>query len=159
MPAFRTLPLAALLACLLLGACRQSAESTPKAGSAPQAVPATASEAASWDATVDAFIDAYFDHYPTFAASAGKHEYDGKLPDYSAAALTATAGWLHAQRDAIAAFGDDRLDAGQRFQREYVLAVIDGQLFTLEDSGFPYNNPAFYAGDLSPSMYLTRPYA
>ena len=22
-----------------------------------------------------------------------------------------------------------------------------------------YNNPAFYTGDLSPSMYLTRPYA
>ena len=56
-------------------------------------------------------------------------------------------------------FADDKLDATQRFQRDYVLAVIDGQLFWLEDSGFAHNNPGFYTGDLSPSMYLTRPYA
>jgi hypothetical protein len=47
----------------------------------------------------------------------------------------------------------------QRFQREYALAVIDGQLFWLEESGFPNSNPPSTAGDLSPSMYLTRPYA
>jgi uncharacterized protein (DUF885 family) len=100
-----------------------------------------------------------FEHNPVFAANAGKHEYDGKLPDYSPEGLKATADWLHAQHDAFAAFGDDALDAQGRFQRDYVLAVIEGQLFWLEQSGFPYSNPAFYTGDLSPSMYLTRPYA
>ncbi|KZC21746.1 hypothetical protein RHOFW104R3_19340, partial [Rhodanobacter denitrificans] len=83
----------------------------------------------------------------------------GKLPDYSPAGLKADTDWLHAQRARFAAFADDRLDASGRFHRDYVLAVIDGQLFWLEDSGFPYGNPAFYTDDLSPSMYLTRPYA
>ena len=100
-----------------------------------------------------------FEHNPVFAANAGKHAYDGKLPDYSAAGLKATATWLHAQHDVFAGFADDKLDATGRFQRDYVLAVIDGQLFWLEESGFPYSNPAFYTDSLSPSMYLTRPYA
>jgi hypothetical protein len=81
------------------------------------------------------------------------------LPDYSAEGLKANAAWLHAQRDRFAAFANTQLDAAGRFHRDYVLAVIDGQLFWLEESGFPYDNPAFYTGDLSPSMYLTRPYA
>ncbi|MBM7093854.1 hypothetical protein JTP67_36210, partial [Streptomyces sp. S12] len=114
---------------------------------------------AQWNAAVDAFVQGYFERNPVAAANAGKHEFDGKLPDYSPQALQANIQWLHQQRDAVAAFGDDRLDAGQRFQRDYVLATIDGQLFWLEDSGFATKNPAFYLGDLSPSMYLTRPYA
>lgn len=112
-----------------------------------------------WQVTVDGFITGYFERYPTSAASAGKHEYDGKLPDYSKAGLDETAQWLNAQRDAVAAYGDEQLDANRRFQRDYMLAVIHGQLFWLEDSGFAYSNPSFYSGDMSPSMYLTRPYA
>ena len=118
-----------------------------------------ANDSAALASAVDAFIQGAFEHNPVFAANAGKHEFDGKLPDYSPEGLKATIAWLHAQRDKFAAFGDDKLDETGRFQRDYVLAVIDGQLFWLEDSGFAYTNPAFYTGDLSPSMYLTRPYA
>ncbi len=119
----------------------------------------TASHDAALESAVDGFINGMFERYPTMAANAGKHEFDGKLPDYSAAGLKATGTWLHAQRKAFAAFTDSQLDAQGRFHRDYVLAVIDGQLFWLEESGAPYKNPAFYTGDLSPSMYLTRPYA
>ena len=91
---------------------------------APASTPnATTSISVEWDQTVEQFIAGFFDRYPTFAANAGKHEYDGKLPDYSQASLGANALWLHEQRNAITAFGDDRLDATQRFQREYVTAV------------------------------------
>ncbi|MFS8138424.1 MAG: DUF885 domain-containing protein [Thermomonas sp.] len=134
------------------------ASPTPSATSAP-AVAATSGKSAALAAAVGAFIDGGFQHNPVFAANAGKHEFDGKLPDYSVQGLKATGDWLHAQRDTFAAFADDQLDAQDRFQRDYALAVIDGQLFWLEDSGAPYKNPTFYTGDLSPSMYLTRPYA
>ncbi|MBT2144985.1 MULTISPECIES: DUF885 domain-containing protein [unclassified Rhodanobacter] len=142
----------------LAAGCNREAPSVPAAG-APAASVAVVSDNARLEAAVDDFIDGMFQHYPTFAANAGKHEFDGKLPDYSPAGLKADADWLHAQRARFAAFGDDKLDESGRFHRDYVLAVIDGQLFWLEDSGFPYSNPAFYTGDLSPSMYLTRPYA
>jgi uncharacterized protein (DUF885 family) len=144
----------------LLAGCKQQATAPDIAAPATTAAASTAQTGdATWQPAVDAFIDGAFAHSPTFAANAGKHEFDGKLPDYSPEGMKATTDWLHAQRAAIAAFGDDKLDATQRFQRDYVLAVIDGQLFWLEDSGFVHNNPGFVGGDLSPSMYLTRPYA
>ena len=152
----RVATLSALVAVALLAGCRQDSAPAP---SAQTPAPAVADRNAAFESAVDTFIDGAFQHYPTFAAGAGKHEFDGKLPDYSPAGLKATGDWLHAQRDKFAAFTDAELDDRRRFQRDYVLAVIDGNLFWLEESGFPYSNPGFYTGDLSPSMYLTRPYA
>jgi uncharacterized protein (DUF885 family) len=156
MHSFKLLSLSACITLALVAGCKQTSAPAPDA-QAPAAT--VANDSAAFQSAVDAFIDGAFQHNPVFAANAGKHEFDGKLPDYSPTGLKATADWLHAQRDAFAAFGDDKLDEKGRFQRDYVLAVIDGQLFWLEDSGFAYDNPAFYTGDLSPSMYLTRPYA
>ncbi|MFI4958748.1 MAG: DUF885 domain-containing protein [Lysobacterales bacterium] len=159
MRSIHVVTLCAAVAAALAAGCSQQAPSAPAASTTPAAAIAIANDNAALETAVDGFIDGMFQHYPTFAANAGKHEFDGKLPDYSAAGLKADADWLHAERARFAAFGDDKLDANSRFHRDYVLAVIDGQLFWLEDSGFPYNNPAFYTDDLSPSMYLTRPYA
>lgn len=157
----RALTLSAVVAATFLAGCSADAslsgQSTPAAASSVHAADAGRNAALATD--VDAFLAGYFQHYPVFAANAGKHEFDGRLPDFSAEGLKANADWLHAQRKSFAAFTDDELDARGRFQRDYVLAVIDGQLFWLEDSGAPYKNPTFYTGDLSPSMYLTRPYA
>ncbi len=153
----QTLRTLILTACITtaLAACQPQA-TAPHATATPTT---GARQNTALETAVNAFIDGYFQRNPVFAANAGKHEYDGKLPDYSPAGLKANADWLHAQRAAFAAFTDAQLDAQGRFHRDYALAVIDGALFWLEDSGFAYNNPSFYTGDLSPSMYLTRPYA
>jgi hypothetical protein len=151
--------LAAALAATLLAGCRQ-APSPADTTTPPAATTAATTGDAGWQPAVDAFIEGSFQRFPTFGANAGKHEFDGKLPDWSPQGLKATIDWLQSQRDRIAAFDKTgKLNAQQRYQRDYVLAVIDGQLFWLRDSGFVHSNPAFYAGDLSPSMYLTRPYA
>ncbi|WP_426688762.1 DUF885 domain-containing protein [Rhodanobacter ginsengiterrae] len=159
----RVLTLSAVIAATLLAGCSAADQAAPPAAAPATAASSVHAASANRDAalasSVDAFLGGYFQHYPVFAANAGKHAFDGQLPDYSAAGLKASADWLHAQRNGFAAFADDQLDAQGRFQRDYVLAVIDGQLFWLEDSGAPYSNPTFYTGDLSPSMYLTRPYA
>lgn len=162
MRSFGIFTLPAITATAFLAGCTSTP--SPPAQTAPPAAATTAKPAPAVASTalasaVDSFLDGYFEHNPVFAANAGKHEFDGKLPDYSPAGLQATADWLHAQRKTFADFGNDQLDAQDQFHRDYVLAVIDGQLFWLEDSGAPYKNPAFYTGDLSPSMYLTRPYA
>jgi hypothetical protein len=158
MRSIHIITLCTVVTAALAAGCNREAPNAP-AASAPAASVAVVNDNARLETAVDDFIDGMFQHYPTFAANAGKHEFDGKLPDYSPAGLKADADWLHAERARFAAFGDDKLDENGRFHRDYVLAVIDGQLFWLEDSGFPYSNPAFYTGDLSPSMYLTRPYA
>lgn len=155
----RLLVLASAVSLALATACTPT-PSAPESMTAAPTPPSAAVKAgdAAWQPAIDAFISGYFDHNPVAAANAGKHEYDGRLGDYSADGLKATVDWLHAQRAGIARF-DGTLDEQQRFQRDYALSVIDGQLFWLEDSGFSHKNPAFYSGDLSPSMYLTRPYA
>ncbi|WEN13897.1 DUF885 domain-containing protein [Rhodanobacter sp. AS-Z3] len=157
----RVLTLSAVIASVLLAGC--SPGTPPPAAPPPTATvnkpAATPDKSAALTTAINAFVDGAFQHNPVFAANAGKHEFDGKLSDYSPAGLKGTADWLHAQRTTFAAFTDDQLDANARFQRDYALAVIDGQLFWLEDSGAPYSNPSWYSGDLSPSMYLTRPYA
>ncbi|MEO6102432.1 MAG: DUF885 domain-containing protein [Pseudoxanthomonas sp.] len=150
-----------ILVALLTG-CKQpatTAADSPAVAATATTATATAAEDPDWQPAVDEFISGFFQHFPTWGANAGKHEFDGKLPDFSPQGLKANIDWLHAQRDSLAGIAQDKLDATQAFQRDYLVAVIDGQLFWLEDSGVTANNPAFYTGDLSPSMYLTRPYA
>jgi uncharacterized protein (DUF885 family) len=109
---------------------------------------------------VEDFQEGYFAHSPPFAVQQGRHEFDGRLPDWSPDGLRATANWLHEQRDLAERFDERQLSAEQRFERQYLLSRIDTDLFWQEEAQQPTTNPAFYLnGGLDPSVYLTRPYA
>jgi hypothetical protein len=153
----RAAPLLSSLALALLVAL-PGCDRTPEPAAAPAAAQPAAAGAALQTA-VDEFMAGWFERNPVQAANAGKHDYDGKLPDWSPEGLAANLAWMKSQRDKFAAIDAAGLDEQGRFRREYVLAVIDGQVFWLEEADFPHRNPAFYAGDVSPSMYLTREYA
>src|SRR5690606_15563018 len=68
---------AALIAAALAACERAESPGT----SAPSATAAAAN--AAWPRFVQDFIEAYFVANPTFAVQAGRHEFDGKLPDWS----------------------------------------------------------------------------
>jgi hypothetical protein len=93
----RTLAVVRLAFVLLLAACQQ-ATTLPTVSS-----PATGSSAA-WDKYVDEFIESYFVAQPGLAVWAGRHEFDGRLPDWSAAAIKREVQRLHAEHDRAAAF-------------------------------------------------------
>jgi uncharacterized protein (DUF885 family) len=112
-----------------------------------------------WDAQVQRFLGDYFRANPTFAVYQGKHEYDGKFPDWSAAGLEAEIARLHRERDWAAAFDTAKLDERRRFQRAYLEAIVDRDLFWLEEARFPWKNPAYYGDALDPNVYIARPYA
>lgn len=112
-----------------------------------------------WDRFVHDFIEGYFAAHPSTAVSAGRHEYDGRLPDWSAAGLEAEGRRLRILRDQALAFDPATLPERQRFEREYLIAVIDSHLFWLETARWPYRSPLFYSGAMDPSVYITRPYA
>jgi hypothetical protein len=112
-----------------------------------------------WPAFVDAFLEANFAANPTFAVSAGRHEYDGRLPDYSRTTLQAEIDRLRAARREAQRYPADSLDAAQSFERDYLLAVIDEQLFWRDEARWPERNPAWYLDDLDPEPYLNKPYA
>jgi len=127
------------------------------AAEAPHASPASAD--ARWSAFVDGFLQAHFAANPTFAVTAGRHEYDGQLPDYSADALQAEIARLQRARSDITAFDGAQLGQDARFERDYLAAVIDEQLFWRMEAQWPQRNPAYYLDDLDPDPYLNKPYA
>src|ERR1700674_4370177 len=43
--------------------------------------------AADWNAYVQGYLDAYFVAHPDYAVVEGRHEFDGKLPDFSSQGL------------------------------------------------------------------------
>lgn len=113
---------------------------------------------ADWDNFVASYLDAYFAVHPSLAVAEGRHEFDGKLPDWSKAALDQEIARLHSERARAVAFTSN-LDQRQQFERDYLIAQIDSGLFWLESARWPYRDPYFYGDALDPQVYLTRPYA
>ena len=90
---------------------------------------ASPSSNAKWDAYVEQFLADYFTAHPDVAVYAGKHEFDGKLPDWSEDGLKKETARLKAERDKASAFKDADLDDRQRFERDYLIAQIDKDVF------------------------------
>ncbi|HEY0514901.1 MAG TPA: DUF885 domain-containing protein, partial [Thermoanaerobaculia bacterium] len=118
-----------------------------------------AAVAGSWDHFVRSFLDGYFELHPTFAAGAGRHELDGRLPDWSPEAIEREIAWLKAERARAAGFDPAMLGERRAFEREVLKVVVDADLFWLVDAEWHRRNPMFYAGALDPNLYLSREYA
>jgi hypothetical protein len=145
----------AALSCVLLlvlTACGQSAPPPPKPkGPSPASV--------AWLRLSNAFIEEYNLAQPAFAARAGRHEFDGQLPDLSAHGIKREIARLHEQRGQISAVDPNTLEPRERFDRAYLLAVLDKDLFWIEKTQFPFSNPGWYLSQIDPDMYLSRNYA
>lgn len=119
--------------------------------------------AEAWNRFVGQYIEDYLAAHPQFAVAAGRHEYDGILPDWSAQGIQTEIERLHAVRASALQFGTDELGPDGQYQREYLLAVTDRLLFWLEKAEWPFVNPAFYfdwmADSLDPSPYVSLTYA
>lgn len=118
-----------------------------------------AAVAGAWDHFVRAFLDGYFEAHPTVAAGAGRHELDGRLPDWSPEAFTGEIARLRRERSRAVELDPTTLDERRALEREIVLNVIDADLFWLEAAEMPWSNPLYYVGRLDPNLYLTREYA
>lgn len=116
-----------------------------------------------WDAFVERQIEAHLVAHPAWAVTQGRHEYDGRLPDWSGDGLAREAERLKQARAEAEAFTDTSLNNEQEYQREYFISRIDHDLFWLEKANWPYRNPQFYIGwmndSLDPSAYITLDYA
>lgn len=158
----------ALLAVLLVAGCQrteapvQQPQAAPAAGShVPPAADTAPSE--SWQAFIDDYVEAYLAAHPAQAVTAGRHEFDGLLPDWSRAGIAAEIARLHAARQAALGFGSAELGPRGEYQRDYLLATIDRALFWMETADWPFVNPAYYfdwmSDSLDPSAYVSLDYA
>jgi hypothetical protein len=153
----RTMLMASVATALsLLTACVDDLEQgAPQAGASQPAVSAPAE--GSWDAFEQDYIEGIFRLNPALAASQGRHEYDGKLPDWSEQGLRRLIGYYRTTLDAAEKF--HHLTPEESFRRDYLVAVARGNMFWEAIADQPHTNPAYYMGALSPSMYIARPYA
>jgi len=120
---------------------------------------AAKSKLPAWDVFAGLFIESYLSTHPPFAANAGRHEFDGKLPDWSPVALSKQKKWLESERQSAVQYRNSALKESERFEQQYLLAIIDENLFWLQSAQAPYKNPLFYSQALDPNLYVSRPYA
>lgn len=140
---------------LSLTGCDRSPESNARATEPPAAVVNV-----EWSKYVDEFVGSYFRANPNFAVWQGRHEFDGKMPDWSAEGIKKEIARLEQMRTRALAFTDSSLMPEERFQRDYVVSRIDNDLFGLREARQPFTNPSWYFdGALDPSPYITMPYA
>src|SRR5262245_54311158 len=147
----RTAPFTAILVLTVaLGACGQKPE--------PQA-----RQQADWPSFVQKFADDFLEAHPMMAFAAGRKEYAGRFPDWSSQGISAEIKRLKSVASQAREFDDAKLTDTQRIERDYLLSVVDRNVFWLEQAEWPYRNPEFYfdwgLDFLSPDPYLTKPYA
>lgn len=151
---YLSLPVAALL---FVACSREPA--APAADSTDAAASASAPAGKSWPEFVDAFIEARMKADPYFAVQSGRHEFDGKMPDWSRAAIEADIAQTRRFRDELRAYDPAKLNERRRLERDYLEWVMDRQIFWDATAEQPFRNPAWYLDRLDPSMYLEREYA
>ena len=146
---------AAVVGLLLVGmvGCNQA----PQSSAPVKRPPSQASQ--QWADIANGFIEDYLRAQPFFAAQSGRHEFDGQLPDLSSHGIKREISRLHDAKEQISAVDPAPLEARERFDREYLLSVIDRDLFWLEKAKYPFSNPYWYIGNIDPDMYLSRNYA
>jgi uncharacterized protein (DUF885 family) len=107
------------------------------------------------------FSEVYFKFSPTAGTSAGLHQYDSQLEDYSAAGVQRQIAALHEWEKKIASIDPSELDAEPAADREILLNSIRGSLLQLEVVRGWEKNPDNYSSGVTGSIFtiMERPYA
>jgi uncharacterized protein (DUF885 family) len=107
------------------------------------------------------FTDVYFKFSPTAGTSAGLHEYDAKLEDYSAAEVQREVAALGVFEKRVEAIDGTALDAARAGDRDILLNNIKSQLLSLEAIRGWEKNPDDYSSGITNSAFviMERPYA
>jgi uncharacterized protein (DUF885 family) len=145
------------LGLVVLSACNK-AEDAPAVVNMPKEIE-NSDQVVKWNEFLAAFLDGYFELNPSFAVYQGKHEFDGQLPDWSEQGLQAQ---IDYRRNAIAdatAIDASSLSNKDKYERDYLVAVMQGELFWWVTADFAHHNPTGYMGALDPNVYIARPYA
>src|SRR3982074_2401355 len=107
------------------------------------------------------FSDVYFHFAPTAGTSAGLHQYDTQLEDYSAANIQRQIAALHAYEKKIVAIDPSALDASEADDYQILLNSIRSQLLSLEVIRNWEKNPDNYSSGITNSIFvlIERPFA
>jgi uncharacterized protein (DUF885 family) len=99
------------------------------------------------------FDQVYFKYQPTAGTSAGFHQYDTQLEDYSAATLEKQRAALHVWEKKIAANDPTALDAPQAADRDILLNSIRSAILSMEVVKPLEKNPDVYSSGATGSIF------
>ena len=107
------------------------------------------------------FSEVYFHFSPTAGTSAGLHQYDTQLEDYSAANIQRQIAALHVYEKKVAAIDPSALDASVAGDYQILLNNIRSQLLSLEVIRNWEKNPDNYSSGITNSIFvlMERPFA
>src|ERR1039457_4255160 len=107
------------------------------------------------------FSVVYFKFAPTAGTSAGLHQYDTQLEDYSAAGVAREVAALHEFEKKVEAIDGSALDASAAADRDILLNNIKSELLSLEVIRGWEKNADNYSSGITSSAFviMERPYA
>ena len=117
------------------------------------------------DALAERAIREHWEFLPTSGSRIGRHEYDGRLPDFSSGRLARRIEELHRslgqlsalpESDGSTADDDIRMD---RLSRSLLEMFLRRELFNLEEMRTFHNNPQRQVGYIGVGSYVQRDYA
>ena len=107
-----------------------------------------------WMHLVDRYFDTvYLPFNPTEGTSAGLHQYDSKLEDYSRAGVDRETAALHTYEKKVAAFPAANLNQWDDGDREFLLGTIRSQLLSLETIRLWQKDPDYYSSGITNSAF------
>jgi uncharacterized protein (DUF885 family) len=122
---------------------------------APAFAQSPASAATAWNLLVDDFLDReFFPSNPTIATHTGVHDYDGKLEDFSSAAIAKHIAILKKFEARTKAFDPKGLSSMDAADREMLLSTIRSTLLSLEMIRGWEKDPDTYSSGAAASVYV-----
>ena len=110
-------------------------------------------------------IREHWEFVPTSGSRIGRHEYDGRLPDFSAGRVSRRVEELHRSLGQLSslpaddAHGTDAEARMDRLSRSLLDMFLRRELFNLEEMRTLHNNPQRQVGYLGVGSYVQRDYA
>ncbi len=150
----------AALFAITLFACRtEPAPSPPTVDAAPSAGETSESSDEAFAVLAKTLLDEHLAAHPERGVELGRHRYDGKVSDASAAGLATETKRLAAAIDSLEAIEPSSLTTIHQVERTALLAALEDDRFRLEVLRAPQRNPMFYLGALDLTPYISRDYA
>jgi uncharacterized protein (DUF885 family) len=115
-------------------------------------------QSASADSQFVKLADRYFDEYyfafnPSAGTSAGFHQYDNRLEDYSRSSIERQVTMLKSFEQQVAQTDPAKLSPDQSIDRQLVLGDIRSRLLTFENIRPWEKNPDFYSSGITQSIF------
>lgn len=99
----------------------------------------------------------YYRRNPEIAVDAGLHQHDGRISNFKPDAVGEYLAWVKQTRSEAKSY--DGLEGTEAFERDYLVAAMNDEVFDLETSEYVSRNPVFYMSQIGISVYLNREYA